>query len=261
MLLERTIIKILKQEGFEFVEKKALETLMALYEDRIAHILGVMVSKSIHAGRSSVTLLDGMEELENLSCFSSRKHDNKVKYHLSPDDIMAISNAMSGNRSIFDINKPLADINRPIPDVNRPVSDGNGPVSDNDEKRAIGGHFSERGELAQRILRSRRDSLFTLPGIPEEKIEFEEKEENEEWISQVSIRVEKFIHIYDHMPSFPPIHTFRMTIPKQNSGIGQSTKVKNRLEQSIKSENNLIKLITSSGSLPPFINYLYKEHR
>lgn len=100
--------------------------------------------------------------------------------------------------------------------------------------------------------------LFTLVFGKKQNFENEIKEETVEWISPLSSRVEKFIHIYDFMPSFPPIHTFRMTLTKGSGFKNQSSKVKNRLEQSLRSENNMVKLIKSSGSMPKFINYLYK---
>lgn len=95
---------------------------------------------------------------------------------------------------------------------------------------------------------------FTRPHIIYEEIEIEP-----DWQSSISSKVEKFIHIYDFMPSFPPIHTFRITMPKASDIKNQSSKVKHRLEQSLRSEGNMIKLVKSSGSVPGFINYLYKN--
>lgn len=101
-------------------------------------------------------------------------------------------------------------------------------------------------------------SLFTLAPVKKQTHPIELLEEETEWISPLSTRVEKFIHIYDFMPEFPPIHTFRMTFIKSSAFKNQSSKVKNRLEQSLRSEGNMVKLIKSSGSMPRFINYLYK---
>lgn len=83
----------------------------------------------------------------------------------------------------------------------------------------------------------------------------------EEWESPISTRVEKFIHIYDFMPPFPPIHTFRMTPSKTTENISFSARVKNRLEQSLKSENNMIRLIKSSGTLPAFVHFIHNERK
>lgn len=102
-------------------------------------------------------------------------------------------------------------------------------------------------------------NIFSL--ILPEKVHFPKcvQEEEIEWCSPLSGKVEKFIHIYEFMPSFPPIHTFRLTPLKSSIFKNQSAKVKNRLEQSLRSEENMVKLIKSSGSMPNFINYLYRR--
>lgn len=101
-------------------------------------------------------------------------------------------------------------------------------------------------------------NLFSIIHINRENYPEELLEPEVEWISPLATRVEKYIHIYDFMPNFPPTHTFRMTPIKQLNNKFQSTKVKNRLEQSLSSEGNMVKLIKSSGTMPKFINFLYK---
>lgn len=103
------------------------------------------------------------------------------------------------------------------------------------------------------------EELLSLISVVSESYFHETVDPEDEWISSLSTRVEKFIHIYDFMPSFPPIHTFRMTIVKNYNLKNQSSKVKSRLEQSLRSEGNMIRLIKSSGSIPNFINYIYKN--
>lgn len=76
--------------------------------------------------------------------------------------------------------------------------------------------------------------------------------------SPLASSIEKYIHIYEFMPGFPPTHAFRQTIAKPNSRSSRSLNVKHRLEQSLRSEGNLLQLIRASGSLPPFINFLYR---
>lgn len=103
------------------------------------------------------------------------------------------------------------------------------------------------------------EDMFSLIPFEVFPVEYEIPEPELGWNSPLSTKVEKFIHIYDFMPSFPPIHTFRMTFLKSSSAKNQSSKVKNRLEQSLRSEGNMIKLIKSNGSIPGFINYIYKN--
>jgi len=105
------------------------------------------------------------------------------------------------------------------------------------------------------------EDMFSLVPLREINLEYELLEPEVEWSSPLSTHVEKFIHIYDFMPSFPPIHTFRMTALKSHSSKNQSSKVKNRLEQSLRSESNMIKLIKTNGSIPGFINYMYRNKK
>jgi len=86
-----------------------------------------------------------------------------------------------------------------------------------------------------------------------------QKNNIEEFKSPLSTYLERYIHIYDFMPSFPPTHTFRQTYIKNKEKEDRSQKVKTRLEQSLRAEKNLLRLIKGSGSLPSFVNYLHKK--
>lgn len=116
-----------------------------------------------------------------------------------------------------------------------------------------------RKKDSRALLTDKRTKLFRLPNIHFEEFPHEMQSSCEEWTSPVSIRLEKFIHIYEFMPPFPPVHTFRHTHLKPAVSGGLSFRVKNRLEQSHITEDNMIKLIKSSGSLPKFINYIYNR--
>lgn len=105
----------------------------------------------------------------------------------------------------------------------------------------------------------RRSMLFSLPSISPEEFPRETIDPGQEWVSPISTKVEKFIHIYDFMPSFPPMHTFRQTSPKASETAGLSSRVKHRLEQSLVTESNMIKLIKLGGSLPKFVNYIHNR--
>ncbi|OQS55032.1 hypothetical protein EHP00_945 [Ecytonucleospora hepatopenaei] len=83
--------------------------------------------------------------------------------------------------------------------------------------------------------------------------------EQNEWKSSISHKNEKFIHIYEFMPDFPPIHTYRNTMIKENNTHVEINNIKDRMKQSIRSEKNMFKLFKVSGSLPPFINCIYNN--
>ncbi|ADM12613.1 uncharacterized protein Eint_111130 [Encephalitozoon intestinalis ATCC 50506] len=109
------------------------------------------------------------------------------------------------------------------------------------------------------FLRFIEGKRFEFPFFENVVYEEEVKEEEKEFASPLASSIEKYIHIYDFMPSFPPIHAFRQTIVKAGNKGSKSMNVKNRLEQSLRTEGNLLKLIKASGSLPPFVNFLYKN--
>lgn len=122
-------------------------------------------------------------------------------------------------------------------------------------------HLLECRTSAPKCSFKNNEDMFSLVPLREINLEYELLEPEVEWSSPLSTHVEKFIHIYDFMPSFPPIHTFRMTALKSQSSKNQSSKVKNRLEQSLRSESNMIKLIKTNGSIPGFINYMYRNKK
>ncbi|ELA40925.1 uncharacterized protein VICG_02014 [Vittaforma corneae ATCC 50505] len=196
-ILKRSALELLKSIGFESIESKALELLLAIHNDRIMSYLQTNSKISVLSSRPSVSLLDLCGIKQQLP-----RIGNEIPF---TKDMLAECNAM-------------------IPNC--------------------------RNKSVQ--------YLFTL--VPSKTYEFPREilEEEHEWISPLSARVERFIHIYDFMPNFPPIHTFRMTSLKSSTLKNQSSKVKNRLEQSLRSEGSMVKLIKSSGSMPKFINYLYK---
>lgn len=80
-----------------------------------------------------------------------------------------------------------------------------------------------------------------------------------EFKSPLSTYLERYIHIYEFMPNFPPTHTFRNTFCKNKEKENIPEQVKKRLEQSLKTEKNLFKIIKASGKMPKFINYLYSK--
>lgn len=196
-VFKRSILELLKTAGFESIEARALEALMAVYTDRITAYLHTISKLSELASRPCTSLLDLFEAKQKLPrigknlLFTEEMHE---ECHV------AIPNCK---------NKTVQSLFMLI--------------------------LCERKEFPREIL-----------------------EEEKEWASPLSTRVEKLIHIYEFMPNFPPIHTFRVTQMKSSAFKNQSAKVKSRLEQSLRSEGNMVKLIKSSGSMPKFINYVYK---
>lgn len=96
--------------------------------------------------------------------------------------------------------------------------------------------------------------LFTVVQPKRYDSQNEITEEENEWKSPISTRLGKFIHIYDFMPNFPQIHIIRMTFTNGPTVKNQSSRVKDKLEQSLRSEGNMVRLMKSNGSMPKFIS-------
>lgn len=197
-MLQRMILRLLKNTGFETAESRALAVLVKTFDDRISSFLRTVSQLSVLGGRPSVCMLD---------LFGTKQATQSLaRYRPLPTEILV-----------------------------------------------------ECGSTVPKCRNGNTRNLFSLIPLLPEIYPRETVEDEEEWVSPLSTRVEKFIHIYEFMPNFPPIHTFRTTAVKNHNSKNQSSKVKNRLEQSLRSEGNMIKLIKSSGSIPNFINYIYKN--
>ncbi|KRH91818.1 hypothetical protein M153_23473000584, partial [Pseudoloma neurophilia] len=70
----------------------------------------------------------------------------------------------------------------------------------------------------------------------------------------IATPIDKYVHIYEHLPSFPPSHTFRRTITKESVDYS-CEKLKKRIEESLRAENNLFKMMRGRN----FINFLYQN--
>lgn len=79
------------------------------------------------------------------------------------------------------------------------------------------------------------------------------------YISPVSAPVEKFMHIYEFMPIFPPLHTFKETIIREKKVRSRARDVKDRIEQRNKVIESLFSLIRASKKKPKCVNYLNQE--
>lgn len=194
---KRAIAELLKNIGFEAVDRRAMELLFSIFDDRLTSYLGSNSRLSLLCSRPTTTLVDLFGIRQNIPRIGNELH--------FPPEVLTECN----------VSLP--------PCTNRTIQ-----------------------------------NLFSLVHIKKLHFPIEMIEPEPEWTSPLSTRVEKFIHVYEFMPNFPPIHTFRISSVKNTAMKNQSSKVKNRLDQSLKSEGSMVKLIKSSGSMPKFINYLYK---
>lgn len=98
-----------------------------------------------------------------------------------------------------------------------------------------------------------RLSLITVKPI---KI-LEDREEGKRITdSLLGTTIDRYVHVYDFMPKFPPAHTFRKSFAKESEEEEKSKNIKRRLEESLIAENNLVKMMDASNDVPSFVNFM-----
>lgn len=101
---------------------------------------------------------------------------------------------------------------------------------------------------------NKRDFVKILPL----HIEKEEEDVKIEFHNKLASVIDKYIHVYEFMPDFPPAHSFKKTFIKGSINSNFSEGHKKRLEQSAVAEANLYKMLHKSNKIPQFANYLKK---
>lgn len=96
-----------------------------------------------------------------------------------------------------------------------------------------------------RNIRKRKENIIETQETVEDKKE-------EKFI--ISTQIDKYVHIYEHLPPFPPSHTFRRTITKDHIEY-TCENLKKRIEESLKAEKNLLKMMNISK----YVNFLYQN--
>lgn len=98
--------------------------------------------------------------------------------------------------------------------------------------------------------------LFEVRSFEPVRVEEEMGIDEEAFYSTISAPVDKFINIYEFMPMFPPLHTFRTTLIKENRVRSRARDVKERIEQKNQVTMNLFKLLRRLKVIPRYANYL-----
>lgn len=106
-------------------------------------------------------------------------------------------------------------------------------------------------------------TLFKTPFITDNKMyypmQFAEEPDEDGHVpcSGIGVRVEKFVHIYDFMPVFPPAHTFKKSFPKESGDEEERGRnIKRRLEESLVGENNLVRMMDACNEIPDYVNFM-----
>lgn len=124
------------------------------------------------------------------------------------------------------------------------------------------GYIKRVATHSQRSKATMVDVLSSL-GILEiqsyESVDFETEKvlETEAFYGPISAPVDKFINIYEFMPVFPPLHTFRATLVKENKVRSRAKDVKERIEQKNQIAASVFRILKRLDEIPNRANYLY----
>ncbi|KCZ79851.1 hypothetical protein H312_02764 [Anncaliia algerae PRA339] len=89
--------------------------------------------------------------------------------------------------------------------------------------------------------------------------EYPQEEKVADFVGPISTPVEKFMYIYEFMPPFPPLHTFKETIIKERKVRSRARDVKDKIEQRNRIIESLFTLSKLSKKKFKFANYLNKN--
>ncbi|KAM0674510.1 hypothetical protein GVAV_002125 [Gurleya vavrai] len=93
-----------------------------------------------------------------------------------------------------------------------------------------------------------------------ESFEFIESEFIQEKMfnNPIASNIDRFIHVYEFMPQFPPTHTFKRNYVKEVERHRKPDGIKKRIEETVLVERSLIKMLKERGEMPKYVNYLNK---
>lgn len=74
--------------------------------------------------------------------------------------------------------------------------------------------------------------------------------------SLLGTNMDKYVHVYDFLPPFPPAHTFKKSFAKESEKEEKSKNIKRRLEESLVAENNLVRMMDANKEIPSVVNFM-----
>ncbi|KAM0678112.1 hypothetical protein BDAP_001371 [Binucleata daphniae] len=92
-------------------------------------------------------------------------------------------------------------------------------------------------------------------------VEFEEEERQEivNFENPIASNIDRFIHVYEFMPHFPPSHTFKRNYTKEIGKYRRPDGIKKKIEETVLVERSLIRIMKERRELKPYANYLMKK--
>lgn len=76
----------------------------------------------------------------------------------------------------------------------------------------------------------------------------------EKFVNEIASKIDRYIHIYEFMPEFPPTHTFKRSYAKNAKK--HDIKIKQRVEQNLLAERTVFKMVFVEKKMPRHVNYM-----
>lgn len=233
------LIEHLKRKGFEHTSLRVLLLLDHAFSLYFSSFLKSLKCKTLHAGRSKTTAIDVLktyedkidmkrfilkEKREKTLLLLEKEEEENEEENLQEEEIQSqeMSDKMEMNDAFFNKQQEIDDF----------------------------GLDMEENDNFHMDLSQNADNYnnFDHSNLPSQS-DAEAKEDN-----IISTHIDKYVHIYEHLPPFPPSHTFRRTIVKDKPQITPES-LKKRIEESLRAEKNLFKMVGVNG----FVNFLYQQ--
>lgn len=108
-------------------------------------------------------------------------------------------------------------------------------------------------------LTNKKISQKDLVSFDTKKFENQEEQEFVNFVNPIASNIDRFIHVYEFMPHFPPSHTFKRNYTKEIAKHRRPDGIKKKIEETVLVERSLIRIMKENKELKCFANFLRRN--
>lgn len=116
-------------------------------------------------------------------------------------------------------------------------------------------HATRHKSIALDIFNIEKDptAIAELPGT-QVNFEVEVYKPKEKFVNEIASKIDRYIHIYEFMPEFPPTHTFKRSYIRNAKK--HEIRIKQRVEQNLLAERSVFQMVSMEGKMPRYVNFM-----